>query len=272
MNISKLPPLSPSVIRRILFYLLMLLFCQQLAMIFWRIGLPDNAPVASVQITPAQARQQPVTLNDFTLFGVSPEKNKTGALDASQMSNLPPSTLNLSLTGVMAGDDTSRSIAIISKDNEQFSRGVNEEVPGYNAKIVSIRPDKVVLQYQGRYEVLGLYGQEDNGSDGVPGAQLNEQLQQRASTTMSDYVSFSPAMNDSKLQGYRLNPGPKSDSFYRVGLQDNDMAVALNGLDLRDEEQAKKAMERMADVHNFTLTVERDGQRQDIYMEFGGDE
>ncbi|MBQ4797272.1 type II secretion system protein GspC, partial [Pectobacterium versatile] len=61
-------------------------------------------------------------------------------------------------------------------------------------------------------------------------------------------------------------------SFYRVGLQDNDMAVALNGLDLRDEEQAKKAMERMADVRNFTLTVERDGQRQDIYMEFGGDE
>ncbi|MGM3160285.1 type II secretion system protein GspC [Dickeya undicola] len=271
MNISKLPPLSPSVIRRILFYLLMLLFCQQLAMIFWRIGLPDNAPVTSVQITPAQARQQPVTLNDFTLFGVSPERSKAG-LDTSQMSNLPPSTLNLSLTGVMAGDDASRSIAIISKDNEQFSRGVNEEVPGYNAKIVSIQPDKVVLQYQGRYEVLGLYSQEGNSPDGVPGAQINEQLQQRASTTMSDYVSFSPVMNDSKLQGYRLNPGPKSDSFYRVGLQDNDMAVALNGLDLRDEEQAKKAMERMADVHNFTLTVERDGQRQDIYMEFGGDE
>ncbi|WP_236614440.1 hypothetical protein [Dickeya poaceiphila] len=63
MSISKLPPLSPSVIRRILFYLLMLLFCQQLAMIFWRIGLPNSTPVASVQIIPAQAKQQPVTLN-----------------------------------------------------------------------------------------------------------------------------------------------------------------------------------------------------------------
>ncbi|MGM3175204.1 type II secretion system protein GspC [Dickeya lacustris] len=272
MNIAKLPPLSPSVIRRVLFYLLMLLICQQLAMIFWRVGLPDNTPIASVQITPAQARQQPVTLNDFTLFGLSPDKGKPSALDASQMTDLPPSTLNLSLTGVMVGNDESRSIAIISKDNEQFSRGVNEEVPGYNAKIVSIRTDKVVLQYQGRYEVLGLYGQEEGGSDGAPGATLKEQLQQRASTTMSDYVSFSPIINDNKLQGYRLNPGPKSDSFYRVGLQDNDLAVALNGLDLHDEEQAKKAMERMADVHNFTLTVERDGQRQDIYMEFGGEE
>ncbi|WP_330217705.1 type II secretion system protein GspC [Dickeya poaceiphila] len=193
-------------------------------------------------------------------------------MDASQMGNLPPSTLNLSLTGVMAGSDASRSIAIISQGGEQFSRGVNEEVPGYNARIVSIQPDKVVLQYQGRYEVLGLYGQEETNPDGVVGAQVTEQLQQRASTAMSDYVSFSPAMNGSKLQGYRLSPGPKSDSFYRVGLQDNDMAVALNGLDLRDEEQAKKAMERMADVHNFTLTVERDGQRQDIYMELGGDE
>ncbi|GAB7202956.1 hypothetical protein DZS_44670 [Dickeya ananatis] len=47
-------------------------------MIFWRIGLPENTPVASVQITPAQARQQPVTLNDFTLFGVSPEKKSRG--------------------------------------------------------------------------------------------------------------------------------------------------------------------------------------------------
>ncbi|WP_192458768.1 type II secretion system protein GspC [Musicola keenii] len=274
MKISQLPPLSPPVVRRILLGLVLLLICQQLAMLFWRAGFPDNAPAPNSQVMPAQARQQPVRLSDFTLFGISAEKTQPGAMDAAQMTNLPLSSLKLMLTGVMVStNESSRSIAIISKDNQQFSRGINEDAPGYNARIVSIRPDRVILQYQGRYEALELYVSDGGDSDAsIPMSQVKEQLQQRASTNMSDFVSFSPIMNGDRLQGYRLNPGPQSDAFYRVGLQDNDLAVGMNGLDLRDQEQAKKAMERMSDVHNFTLTVERDGQRQDIYLELGGDE
>ncbi|AUH00110.1 type II secretion system protein GspC [Prodigiosinella confusarubida] len=272
MKISRLPPVSPLVIRRTLLCVLLLLICQQLAMLVWQMVLPQNMPLPAAHVMPVQAKQQSVTLGAFTLFGVSSEKTKTaGGLDSVQLNNLPLSSLKLSLTGVVASRESGRSIAIISKDNHQVSRGVGERVPGYDAKIVSIQSDKIILQYQGRYEALGLYDQERGGQTDI--AQLKEQLQQRPAAAISDYLAFSPVMTDSnKLSGYLLNPGRDSDAFYRVGFQDNDLAVAMNGLDLRDEKQAKKAMERMLDVHEFTVTVEREGQRKDIYLELGGDE
>ncbi|WJV52601.1 type II secretion system protein GspC [Prodigiosinella aquatilis] len=272
MKISRLPPVSPLVIRRTLLGVLLLLICQQLAMLVRQIVLPQNMPLPAAHAMPVQAKQQSVTLGAFTLFGVSSEKIKTaGGLDSVQLNNLPLSSLKLSLTGVVASRESGRSIAIISKDNHQVSRGVGERVPGYDAKIISIQSDKILLQYQGRYEVLGLYDQERDGQTDI--VQLKEQLQQRPAAAISDYLAFSPVMTESnELSGYLLNPGKDSDAFYRVGFQDNDLAVAMNGLDLRDEKQAKKAMERMLDVHEFTVTVEREGQRKDIYLELGGDE
>ncbi|HHE4674697.1 TPA: type II secretion system protein GspC, partial [Klebsiella pneumoniae] len=83
------------------------------------------------------------------------------------------------------------------------------------------------------------------------------------------YLSISPVLSGDKLLGYRLNPGKDASLFRQSGLQANDLAIALNGIDLRDQEQAQQALQNLADMTEITLTVEREGQRHDIAFALG---
>ncbi|MFP3458979.1 hypothetical protein R0J89_22260, partial [Psychrobacter sp. SIMBA_152] len=49
-----------------------------------------------------------------------------------------------------------------------------------------------------------------------------------------DYIRVSQAMNDGELIGYRLSPGKEPELFKQMGLQNNDLAVAINGYQLTD--------------------------------------
>lgn len=265
--------LPAPLIRRIVLGLILLLICQQLAVLTWRFLLPEDSRIVGVSVTPAQAKEKPVTPGDFTLFGHAPDADAAAANDAALSGDIPLTSLNISLTGVLASEDAKRSIAIIAKDSQQYSRNVGDAIPGYEAKIVTISADRVVIQYQGRYEALHLY-QEENTSDAPPSSgafsQVKEEIQKNP-LSAQDYLTISPVTEEEVLKGYQLNPGKNPDLFYRAGLQDNDLAVSLNGMDLRDAGQAQQAMAQLAGMSKFNLTVERDGQQQDIYLALDGD-
>jgi len=76
-------------------------------------------------------------------------------------------------------------------------------------------------------------------------------------------------LSGDKLQGYRLNPGKDASLFRQSGLQENDLAIALNGIDLRDQAQAQQALQHLNEQTEITLTVEREGQRHDIAFALG---
>lgn len=71
------------------------------------------------------------------------------------------------------------------------------------------------------------------------------------------------------MHGYRLTPGKDSQLFYNAGLQDNDLAVSLNGSDLRDTKQAQQIMEQLPELTEMKITVERDGQFYDVFIAVG---
>ncbi|WP_245394208.1 type II secretion system protein GspC [Pectobacterium parvum] len=217
-------------------------------------------------------KKKTATLGDFTLFGHAPDADASAVNDAALSGDIPLTSLNISLTGVLASGDAKRSIAIIAKDSQQYSRNVGDAIPGYEAKIVTISTDRVVLQYQGRYEALHLY-QEDLSQEGKAAgtfSQVKDEIQ-KDPFSAQDYLTISPVTEEEVLKGYQLNPGKNPDLFYRAGLQDNDLAVSLNGMDLRDADQAQQAMAQLAGMSKFNLTVERDGQQQDIYLALDGD-
>lgn len=68
------------------------------------------------------------------------------------------------------------------------------------------------------------------------------------------------------MTGYRLNPGRNPELFNQLGLVANDLAVSINGLDLRDNAQAMQAMQQVAGATEMTVTVERQGQLYDVYV------
>ncbi|OMQ20070.1 type II secretion system protein GspC [Serratia oryzae] len=258
----------------------MLLACNQLAMLTWQIWLPAEQP--AVSLAKAAVPQAAAVSNEaaatyrFNLFGTAAPSSAPAATAVSDSSlhNAPPSALKINLTGIVASPTPAHSIAIIAKDSKQFSLGIGDNTPGYDAKIAAIFADRVVINYQGRYESLLLFGDASPAAAKAPSekkasaGQLKAQLQKQPQNILT-YLNISPVMVDNKLTGYRLNPGVQGELFQQVGLRENDLAVALNGLDLRDAQQAQQALKQLPELSELNLTVERDGQLHDIYVALG---
>ncbi|AHG18861.1 hypothetical protein Z042_03975 [Chania multitudinisentens RB-25] len=256
---------------------IMLLICNQLALSTWRLWLPSEIPTldSAQAMLPQTPSARPETAGNyrFTLFGTAAPVSKTVTTAASEASlrNAPLSALKINLTGIVASPTPAHSIAIIGKDSQQFSLGIGDSTPGYDAKIAAIFADRVVIAYEGRHESLLLFNDAPAAASGEKvqsTAQIKEQLQMQPETILN-YLNISPVMADNKLTGYRLNPGAQGELFQRVGLKENDLAVALNGLDLRDAQQAQQALKQLPELRELSLTVERDGQLQDIYVALG---
>ena len=85
--------------------------------------------------------------------------------------------------------------------------------------------------------------------------------------TLFSYIRLSQVKRDGQLAGYRVNPGKERALFDAVGLKANDLAVSLNGNDLTDPAVMAKLWTELSQATDFTLTVEREGQLHDIYIE-----
>ena len=83
-----------------------------------------------------------------------------------------------------------------------------------------------------------------------------------------DYVRLSQVKKDDQVIGYRVSPGQDPELFNSVGLQNGDIAIRLNGEDLTDKDSMGKIFQNISELTELSLTVERDGQQHDIYIEF----
>lgn len=244
--------------------------CQQLAQLTWRIILPVNFTdntFTNVNLTAPPGSASKTELPRFTLFGIA--EKTTASASVNNLQQVPISTLKLRVTGLLASTDPSRAIAIMMKGNQQVSLGIGDNTPGGEAKIIAISPDHLIVNHRGRNEAIPLFNDAPtaakNSVTPEPGRQLAQELRQQPQNILH-YLNISPVMNNDKLSGYRLNPGKDPELFRQAGLQENDLAIALNGLDLRNKEQAQQALAQLSELSEITLTVERDGQKQDIYL------
>lgn len=276
-----------------LFLLLLVLCCQQLATLTWQL-MPAPAATRGISwkpsASPATANANPLDVRDLlalALFGkaVTPE-TQAATLASTEMQgalqqNAPRTRLNLTLTGLLASQDNpGRSIAIIINNGEESGYGVGDTITGTQAKIRAILRDRAILSNQGKDETLMLDGEEfkalgapqdkpaASASSAEPAADLKQLRNELVKNPgkLLDYVNISPIMKDGKLSGYRINPGKDVAFFHRIGLQSNDLATAINGYDLRDNAQAMQIMGQLSTLTEMNLTVERNGQQQDVYI------
>ena len=256
---------APHIVTSIILFFI----CQQLAQLTWKIILPvnftDNA-LSPADMTAPAARSPETALPRFTLFGLA-EKTSASA-HGGNLDQAPVSALKLRVTGLLASTDPSRAIAIMMKGNQQVSLGICDNTPGGEAKIVAIFPDRLIVNYRGRNEAIPLFNDPPaagKNNAAPPARQLAQELRAQPQNILH-YLNISPVMVNDKLSGYRLNPGKDPALFRQAGLKENDLAIALNGLDLRDKEQSRQALAQLPELTEITLTVERDGQKQDIYL------
>jgi general secretion pathway protein C len=224
--------------------------------------------------------------------------NKEKAQQQEVVNNAPETRLSINLTGIVAvSNDDQAGIAIIESQGQQSSYLVDEAVQGTRAKLAQILPDRVILSVNGRFETLMLDGLDFSKKVSMPvlaapneatmGPQLSPgESEQKIEVTadpevkqalietreelldepgkLFDYIRVSQAMNDGELIGYRLSPGKDPSLFKQMGLQNNDLAVAINGYQLTDLKQAMAAINELRNSTDATITIERDNQQIDV--------
>ena len=232
------------------------------------------------------------------LFGKKTVTNNTNTAQQNEVINNAPETrLSINLTGIVAvSNDDKAGIAIIESQGRQVSYLVEEVVQGTRAEVAQILPDRVILSVNGRFETLMLDGLDFSKKVSMPvlaareaqdmGPQKIEQSELQINATadpdvkeaiietreellsepgkLFDYIRVSQAMSDGELIGYRLSPGKEPALFKQMGLQNNDLAVAINGYQLTDLQQAMAAINELRNTSDATITIERDGEQIDV--------
>ncbi|GAD87934.1 MULTISPECIES: type II secretion system protein GspC [Vibrio] len=226
------------------------------------------------------------SLVNANLFGV--ESKESTPKVTQQVVDAPKTRLNLVLVGVVASSIQKNSLAVIANKGSQDTYGVGETIDGTRAKLSNVLSDRVIIENQGRNETLMLEGIEykrvannagavkkqpqsnvqgnnpkvDTASLDKIKAEISENPQQ-----LLKYIRLSQVNRDGKLVGYRVRPGRERTLFDSIGLQDGDIAVELNGADLKNPASMGAIWKSLGDLSELNLTVERNGQRYDIYLQ-----
>ncbi|MGC9420966.1 type II secretion system protein GspC [Vibrio sp.] len=254
---------------------------------FWFIFQPKPTVAQWVATAPAAAsapaRLNIQSLRKSDLFGpylvqIASPVTSTVKVDA------PPTRLNLTLVGVVASTEQQRSLAVIANRGQQNTYGLHEEIEGTQAVLKAVFADRVIIDNSGRDETLMLEGREyqtaviqqavHSSSHASIDASVEDKLVairdeiRRNPQEVFKYVALSQVKQDDNIIGYRVSPGKDSALFQAVGLQAGDIAIQLNGLDLTDPSVMTQVFQSMSDLTELNLTVERDGQPHDIYIQF----
>lgn len=74
-------------------------------------------------------------------------------------------------------------------------------------------------------------------------------------------ITLEPAVRDGYLTGFRVADVEEGSDLSKLGLQDDDVILSLNGVPASDPGTFMQAVNSMRGQHSFDLLIERDGQQ-----------
>lgn len=281
---------------RALTFILMVSSAWLCGQLFWQLISPQGAverwSPTSVAAGSATATQQETDIAELLAANLFGEESQATPQVVKQVVDAPKTSLNLVLVGVVASSDSKSSLAVIANRGSQETYGIGEDITGTRARLSNVLRDRVIIENQGRNETLMLEGLEYKqvadvqaaaaqsrqsnvqGNNPEPESEIDlSDLDAIRSAIAEDpqqflkYIRLSQVNLDGKLVGYRVRPGRERALFDSVGLQDGDIAVELNGADLTAPSAMGEIWKTLDELNEINLTVERDGQRYDIYLQ-----
>ncbi|OCQ19602.1 type II secretion system protein GspC [Pseudoalteromonas luteoviolacea] len=259
-----------------------------LSQLFWLLWPKPETKLLSTNPIHTQNAQQTVNSSSIlaqNIFGKANEKPKAESKPKPVISNAPETQLNVRLTGIVAvSQNDVAGLAIIESQGRQETYLVQDAIKGTRAKLAQVLPDRVILDVSGRFETLMLDGIDFTQQVAMPTApkrnpetnkrkisdNARSELAQRRQELLNepgklfDYIRISPERRNGQLVGYRLRPGKDPELFKKMGLKNNDLAIAINGYQLTDMKQAMTAMNELRESTDANITIERDGRILDV--------
>jgi len=266
--------------------LLVALIAWQLARATWMVLAPPAAPTS---VPPAPASQTGAdngaapaldvsAIVDAHLFGRARSPDAAPAPEPDPV-EVPETRLNLSLRGVIAGDDPGRGVAIIAdnRGDEKLFR-VEQRLPG-GATLHAVHFDQVIINRNGRLETLRLPREFPGGTtpvsrndgaarprSGAASAPIQRVISDNAAR-ITDVLRVQPYMDGGQMRGYRVFPGRNRDQFAQLGLQAGDLVTEINGTPLSDPARGMEIFGQLGDATEVSLTVERDGSTETMMLD-----
>ena len=129
---------------------------------------------------------------------------------------------------------------------------VGDALPGgANVKLSKVLPDRIVIENNGRYELLWLYDETARAKPAPApvteprpmrsSAKISQNVAQRfvndknlSAESLADVVKISMKRDGADVIGFEVRPGRDRDVFDNLGLQSGDVITAVNGTKLSD--------------------------------------
>ena len=262
--------------------ILLIIACSYLlSQITWSLIPGDEstsmAPVnTQPQFRPKQQTNNYNQISDAHLFGAFQQ-------DTSQpiKTDAPDTRLNLVLKGVLAATPMKLASVIIAigKNGNEDIYSVGDKVS--SATVKEIHADRVILQRSGRFETLrmpkdfndkliksttGSRGKSSTRSSA--GAVLSDVRKQiiKNPTSFTQFATPVPVKENGKLRGYKLRPNGNRALFDQVGLDPNDVIIAINGVELNNPGKSMKAIRKLQSAKELDITVLRNGAEVPLHF------
>ncbi len=260
--------------------LLLVIGCSYLlSQITWALIPDDNSalPTQNQRMDAATAQDSRTDYNHISqahLFGIYQQGTAS-----PQTQDAPDTRLNLVLKGVLSAEPMNKASVIISlgKNGKEDMYSIGDQVA--SAAIKEIYADRVILQRSGQLETLRMPEEFNDefitsspGSDlpdqastqidtSSPGAALSDIRQEilQNPTSFGKYAIPVPFKENGRIVGYRLTPQGDRTLFDVVGLDPQDVIIAVNGVKLDDPAEGLKALRELQSATQVNITVLRNG-------------
>ena len=260
MSISQLNIQALSIIN----YLLIVLLGIVVAFITWKIvSFSDdsmtinsiNVATKSVDKEKEDTKYQLDTIISSNLFGTAQNEGKRNVKISVPVKDLKNTKLDLQLTGLIKGEN---SVAVIIYQNRQ-----NAYIPGdfivnksnLKVRLLSIENNYVIIENNDNQERLSLpkqrsssatslgIGKNDTSIGSVKNLNLDLNSEQMKSLlgenpkkiittnplSLSKFIQINPKLDNGKLSGYKVSPGPDQRLLNLSGIKAGDIITHVEG-------------------------------------------
>ena len=263
---------------------MLLLLTASLAQWTWLMVKPPLPPLVMAPPPPASTTSafSVEPLLAAHLFGQASQELTGGRLD-----NLPISSLNLVLTGVIAA--AGGGYALISVNNQpQEPFAIGQSVTA-GAVLQAVYPDRVVIQRNGALESLMLEG-ADKLAPGMevstpvpaytppsaPGNVVREtssnhytvQREQLAAQMRTPDFLRQATMTPAGGGGFQVQQLQPGSLYEKLGLRAGDVIKSVNGQAINSAEDAIRLYQQMGNVASAQIEVMRGGKPEYLYYDF----
>ena len=227
----------------------------------WESGdLQSSAPVTSS----AKAQSYSFTSDPF-----NSSKVETVIDEAVLNADVPETTLNLKMTGRIAGDNGNAILR--TSDNKEAVYKIGDEVIS-DVVLKAVNKDFVVLSVNGQLQRLTFERNEDIGLSGPKASSAPKTISPKPKQSvdmlsMLQNVNLRRSMKGGKLQGYKVKSNRPDVDLTQFGFKRGDIVTAVDGKDITQGNiDMLKLYQEAAQKGQVDMTVLRNGQTRRIQL------